>query len=40
MQFSTTFLTALVTGAVVLAAAGAVLLAALFLADKKGGRLW
>lgn len=40
MQFSPAFLEALVVGAVILAAAGALLLAALFLVDKKGNRLW
>lgn len=40
MQFSSLFLTALVFGAVLLAAAGAILLAGLFLADKQGKRLW
>lgn len=40
MQFSPTFLTVLVLGAVTLAATGAVVLAGLFLADRKGGRLW
>ncbi len=40
MQFSPTFLSVLVLSAVLLAAAGAILLAGLFLADKKGGRLW
>jgi hypothetical protein len=40
MQFPPLFLTVLVLGAVLMAAAGAVLLAVLFLADKKGSRLW
>ena len=40
MQFSSLFLTVLVLSAVVLAAAGALLLAGLFFADKRGKRLW
>jgi len=40
VEFSSLFMTVLVTGAVLLAAAGAVLLAVLFLVDKKGKRLW
>jgi hypothetical protein len=40
VQFSSLFLTVLVAGAVLMAAAGAVLLAALFLSDKKASRLW
>jgi len=40
MQFSATFLTVLVLGAVLLAATGALLLAGLFFADKRGERLW
>jgi hypothetical protein len=40
MQYSSTFLTYLVFGAVILASLGALLLAGLLLADKKGNRLW
>lgn len=39
-SFSSVFLTVLVVGAVILAALGAVLLAALFLVESRGGRLW
>jgi len=40
MHFSPLFLTVLVLGAVFLAASGAILLAGLFFADKRGKRLW
>lgn len=40
MQFPATFLAALVVGALVLTIAGTLLLAGLFLVDRKGGRLW
>jgi len=40
MQFSAGFLTVLVMGALLLTVIGVLLLAGLFLIDKKGGRLW